>query len=85
MCGGRWRSTHMHLAPHFGNDLPQELDLLMDRFGPGRWGHSVTTSKKGIANDQCTDRRVHWVGTSGAEGDGASLGHCSVAPARSLG
>jgi len=42
----------------------------MNRFGPGRWGYSVTASSEGLSNDRCTDRRVHWVGTSGVEGDG---------------
>jgi len=66
------RSTHLHLALHFGDDLPQELelDLLMIGLGPGRWarwGHSVTASCEGFSNDRCTDRRVYWVGTIGAE------------------
>jgi len=81
----RGKCTHMHFALHLRNNVPQEIKFPLSSNGPGRWGHIVTISTKGLSNDRCTDRRVQGVGTSGADGDGASLGHCSVAPARSLG
>jgi len=41
-------------------------------------------TSEGLSNDRCTDRSVRKIGASGADGDGATLSHCSVAPARSL-
>jgi len=45
LCSDRGQYTLAHLALHTCNALPQEIDLLMNRIGPGHWGHSVTLQR----------------------------------------